>query len=355
MKKTRLALAVPALLVAGSANAAINIYNANGVVVDLGAAAEVQYIKVFDDDRDPTLRIDDGDLFVNTSVEIMPGIRAIATVGFEYESDGQASADVTSDELFVGFSSDFGTTTFGRQYTIADSAGNTKDYELATAGVTFGDTQSNRVIKYMFDNGGPFYAGFSTILDNDSLSNVSQGSAYDGVIGLRGYGLDTRVFIYSGMDMSSRFASQVALNAVTGGQHLQDIHGFNFEVDYTINVFDFSASYGIMDFEANVNRLADGTFQKPVLGENEVTAWQVAAGYQADERTYFALGYANLESDPQGNYEKVEAYNLYTNVTYALHNNAKIYAEIGIANQKINNIETNQNDVGYVLGMEVSF
>lgn len=349
MKKTLLALAVPALLAAGSANAAINLYNSNGVVVDLGAAAEVQYFKAYDENQDPTLRIDDGDLFVNTTIEIMPGMRAIATVGFTYETDGQNSADVESDELFVGFSSDFGTTTFGRQYTIADGAGNSKDYELQTNGIGFGDTQSARVIKYMYDNGGTFYGGFSTILDNDASDTASAATGTDGLIGLRFMGVDTRVFIYSGKNMEGSY-----VEASAGQVHLQKIEGFNFEIDYAINAFDFSAGYGVMDFKGDT--IKDGNvIRKAPFGENKVTTWQVSAGYQADERTYFAAGVAYLDSKPSGDYKKYEGHNFYTNVTYALHNNAKVYAEAGISDYEIDGVDTDVQDIGYVLGMEVSF
>ena len=43
MKKTLLALTVPALLVAGSASAAVSLYDQDGTQVTMSGAAEVQY------------------------------------------------------------------------------------------------------------------------------------------------------------------------------------------------------------------------------------------------------------------------------------------------------------------------
>ncbi|MGL5291720.1 MAG: porin, partial [Vibrionaceae bacterium] len=48
MKKTILALAVPAALVAGTANASINLYSSESSTVDLSGAAEIQYFKSYD-------------------------------------------------------------------------------------------------------------------------------------------------------------------------------------------------------------------------------------------------------------------------------------------------------------------
>ncbi|WP_415720926.1 hypothetical protein [Photobacterium ganghwense] len=87
MKKTLLALSV---LAAGSANAGINLYDANGVTVDLSGAAEVQYFQNYVDSDasntdDAGLHLDDGDLQLNTTIAVTDQLNAVAGIGFKFE------------------------------------------------------------------------------------------------------------------------------------------------------------------------------------------------------------------------------------------------------------------------------
>ena len=78
MKKTLLALSV---LAAGSAQAGINLYDANGVVVDLSGAAEVQYLQPIqdkdNDNADAGIHLDDGDLQLNTTIAVTDQLNAV--------------------------------------------------------------------------------------------------------------------------------------------------------------------------------------------------------------------------------------------------------------------------------------
>lgn len=337
MKKTILAMAVPALLAAGTTNASINLHNADGVVVDMNAAAEIQYIKQYNNKDDAYLRIDDGDLIFTTEIEVTERLSAVAGIGFKFEADKEMVGTTVSDELYVGLSSDdFGTLTFGRQLLIADDAGNAKDYELGTEQIDFVVTDGHQVIKWVYDN-GMFYAGADVNLDNNVSSTVTGQKVAGARLGARYAGFDGRVYLYDAQNVKS--------GSFAPSELTQDVTGFNFEGDYVFGAFDFSASFGQIEYKQSNSVLEN---------KNTVDFWQISSGYQANEKVYFAVGFDAIDSTAVGTYQKHKSNSLYANVAYTLHKNAKIYAEIGQASQEIANIDQDP-DVGYLFGMEVTF
>ncbi len=344
MKKTILAMAVPALLAAGTANASVNLHNADGVVVDMSGAAEIQYIKQFNNTQDAYLRIDDADLLITTSIDVTDTLSAVAGFGFKFEADLANSGTTESDELYVGLrSTDFGVLTFGRQLLLADDLGNAKDYELGTEQINFVTTEAHQVVKWVYDN-GMFYAGANYALDTNNIkstpTNSNEGQKVAGArFGVRAAGLDARVYLYDAQNAASTAFAPTGVN-------LQDVTGFNLELDYVFGQFDFSTSYGQVEYK-DVQASA-------VENKNKVDFWQLSGGFKADEKTYFALGFDALDSSASGNYLKYKSNSLYANVSYKLHKNAMVYAEVGQADIKINNLDKDP-DVGYLLGMEVTF
>ncbi|WP_305417322.1 porin [Photobacterium leiognathi] len=329
MKKTLLALAVVA---AGSANAGINLYDANGVKVDLSGAAEVQYREDYNPFNDAELRIDDADLAINTSVAISDQLSAVAGTAFEYE-DG----DVRNDELWAGFSSDFGTLTFGRQYMISDDSGVGKDYELGSESIDFVQTNGNEVVKYVYDN-GTFYFGAShdikdsgVIVDNDGDKFQDRDTSItDARIGYRVAGLDARVYYYNGDNV----AGTSFFNGVV------DVEGYNVEAEYGFGAVGLAASFGQVEYK--------NSFGADKLRAN---VYQVAADYTIDKTT-FAIGYNNYDRRD----ESGDNYAVYANVTQQLHSNVKVYAEIGDTDVKYSDGKNVRGaDFGYVAGMEVKF
>ncbi|OOF20782.1 hypothetical protein BZJ17_11315 [Salinivibrio sp. IB574] len=318
MKKTILAMAVPALLAAGSASASINLYDADGVKVDASGAAEVQYMQEIGSDQNAKWRLDDGDFAVNTEVAVSDDLAAIGHFAFKFE-DGST----TNDELYVGFKGDnWGTITFGRQLLINDDMGITKDYELSVVSNGTLRTEGDQVAKYVYDNGS-FYAGFSTLQNSDGKEGTDEYKIYDGRLGYRVADLDMRVYYY--------YADDAAVNgddfaySSTG-----DVENYNLEVEYKgIENVGLAASYG-------VNTVDTGSVKE------EADFFSVAADY-THGKTTFAIGIDNQDNDSA---EDVTGY--YANVTYALHSNAKVYAEVG-------DTDADHADWGYVAGMEVKF
>ncbi|HIF9226600.1 TPA: porin [Photobacterium damselae] len=345
MKKTLLALAV--VTAAGSAQAGVNLYDNNGVKVDLSGAAEVQYRNTYDPFDDAELRLDDGDLALNTTVAVNDQLNAIAGIAFKFED-----TKVENDELWVGFSSNqFGALTFGRQLLISDDSGIGKDYELGSEGIDFVQTDGNEVIKYVYDN-GMFYAGVSHELKNsDDVVDVSQDNTgslikqhdtqiTDARLGFRTNGLDARAYYYNGDNIggTSFFSGLV------------DVEGYNLEAEYQLGQIGLAASFGQVEYK-------DSHGSDKLRGN----IYQVAADYTIDATT-FALGYNNYDRRD----ESGDTYALYANVTQQLHSNVKVYAEIGHSNAEftkaggvdVNKVPfavTKDAEFGYVAGMEVTF
>ncbi|MEJ2762701.1 porin [Photobacterium sp. MCCC 1A19761] len=323
MKKTLLALSV---LAAGSANAGVNLYDQQGVIVDVSGAAEVQYFQGYAKDSDSAFRLDDGDLAFNTTVPVTDSLNAVAAMAYEYE-DG----DVTNDELWVGFQGDFGTLTFGRQYLIADDAGIGKDYELGGDGLDFVLANGDQAAKYVFDN-GQFYAGVSALLtetqkaDAVTGKDVDEAQVIDGRLGARFGDLDARVYLYSGSDIAS---SDIFGTDFTGG--VIDVEGYNLEVEYTMGAIALAGSFGQVEYK-NVANSAN---------KLDVDTAALAGSYTMDKTT-FALGYTFLDFD------KDDVSAVYANVTQQLHSNVKVYAEIGSS-------DADDSEFGYLAGMEVLF
>lgn len=324
MKKTLVALAI--LTAAGSANAGINLYDADGVKVDMSGAAEVQYRQEYTANSDAKIRLDDGDLAINTTIAVSEQMNAVAGIAFKFEDK-----EVTSDELWVGIGGDFGTLTFGRQLLIADDAGIAKDYELGGEAISLSQAEGDQAVKYVFDN-GQFYAGVSALIGEDGDSATDDTTIVDGRLGARFNNLDVRVYLYSGDDVAG---DNVEVFDIKGSAtQAYDVDGYQLEAEYVMDAFAFSASFGQVDYD-----LVGST-----AAETEVTVAALAGSYTMDMTT-FALGYNYADLDDARN---LDANTFYANVTQQLHSNVKVYGEIGTT-------DVDNSEFGYVAGMEVKF
>jgi predicted porin len=313
MKKTLLALAV---LAAGSANAGVNLYDQDGVLVDLSAAAEVQLgkrIKEKSVENDFGVRLDDGDLALNTTIAVTNQLNAVGGIAFAFED-----SDTKNDELWVGFdSADFGTITVGRQLLIADDAGIGKDYELGTEQIGFADTEGDETVKYVFDN-GQFYFGISHDFDAKGTDfQKNDGTITDGRLGARFGDFDVRGYYYTDESNDGTVENT----------------GYNLEGEYVMGAFAFAASYGNLETETSSVTTTD------------TDIIEINGSYTMGKNT-FALGYNRADDSKSDNVTD----NVYANVTHKLHSNVKVYAELGWADA-----DKKDYDTGYILGMEVLF
>ncbi|PSV21613.1 porin [Photobacterium kishitanii] len=331
MKKTLLALAV--LTAAGSANAGINLYDANGVKVDLSGAVEVQLYDNFDKDGDSTIRLDDGDLALNATVAVSENLNVVSGTAFKYES-----RELQNYELWAGFSGDFGTLTFGRQLLITDDSGIGKDYELGSGQLDWVQTDGDRVAKYVYDN-GTFYTGISHEMDNNHSTTIT-----DGRVGFRTGGLDIRAYGYDGKRISAEgftFGNDNGTPVVKPSKSGDDIRGYNLEAQYAMGAINLAASFGQIKYKA-VNPSELGA-NKP----KTIDLYEINGSYKIDNTT-MALGYVRGEDKIAGGNV---INNVYANVTQQLHSNVRAYVEVGYADDKKDTLE----DFGYVAGLEVKF
>jgi Outer membrane protein (porin) len=337
MKKTILAMAVPALLAAGSASASINLYDAEGVKVDASGAAEVQYIQDIGNNRDGAWKLDDGDFAINTEVAVSDKLSVIGAMAFEFEMNdansndnqltGESRSNVENDELYVGFKGDWGQFTAGRQYLLMDDAGITKDYELSVNSFGADYEQAAQVGKYVYDN-GTFYGA---VTYNDKSDGIDDGSPEANNAGNPGD--DVRVYEarlgYRFADVDARVYYQKADNVNRNSDDDKD--AYNFEIEY--------AGIENVGLAASIGRTSSH------IGgiDTDTDYTSIAADYTMGKTT-FAIGYDNQDKD--GESSDVNGY--YANVTYALHSNAHVYAEVGDS-------DGDDQDWGYVAGMEVKF
>ncbi|MFD2180136.1 porin [Veronia pacifica] len=326
MKKTILAMAVPALMVAGAANAGVDLYDADGVNVSASGAMEVQYNKSTNDKSKAQVRLDDGDLALNTSVEISDSLKAVGEMAFKFEKE-----DVQNDRLYVGLSGDFGTFTVGRQATILDDAGVGKDIE-AGGGLDLGertDLYGDQVVKYTFDN-DMFYAGIAADLVEDGKDGADEDKYMDGRIGARFEGLDARVYFADGEIQKYTDKDGVEVPKT-------DVRVIVLEAEYALDDIGIAAGYGQAELKTSG-------------GKVKAKLLQLAADYSMNDTT-FAVGVDRVDFD-KGDAEQTS---IYANVTQQLHSNVKVYAEVGNADEKDKDGKDVDTELGYTVGMEVKF
>ncbi|MGR5127396.1 porin [Photobacterium swingsii] len=340
MKKTLLALTVPALLVAGSASAGISLYDQDGTQVTMSGAAEVQYYrsakadakaKATNKDADASLRLDDGDLALRVQHQVSADLYTLGVmelkIGEEKEVAGVKDGEgaVTNDGLYVGLGGNFGEVTFGRQTAIIDDAGVGVDIELKdTAGVGYEDVSMDQYIKYRF-NGEKFWAGVGyNIAQEDAgvkgeeLLEVAAGVPF-GDFEVRGY--------YGAFENEGLKASV---------EDISKQKAWDLEFVYAAGPIYVGALYG--QKTDTVNSV-----------DNDIKTWELAGSYTLGKNT-FGLGYAQNSDDATGSLSK-EATNFYANVAHQLTANTRAYVELGYEDIK----KFDEKGFGYVVGMEVKF
>jgi len=343
MKKTLLALSV--LAAAGSVNAA-EVYNNNGVSVELSGAGEVQFYQNYEADGTDVsqeIRIDDAQVNVRVGVEISEGLTAIAGLDQTFESDdSDGEGSVSTDGTYVGFATtDMGTVTFGRQYLITDDSGIGTDFEVGAGQYGQDVTVGNDVIKYVYDN-GQYYFGISHDLDEGDSADSSDANSTDGRLGFRTGGLDARLYIYSG--------ESVSLGSNSNGDTLGtgDEDSYNLEAVYTFNdQWEVAGSFGHVDQDSGNTEVSDKNI------------YELTGTYTQDKNA-FSLGYVYTDEDASYSATSVsdtrgETNNLYGVVTHTFNSNVRAYAELGYYDVDYDTTADLDYEMAYTVGMEVKF
>ncbi|PKF80015.1 hypothetical protein CW749_09980 [Vibrio sp. vnigr-6D03] len=327
MKKTILAVAVT--LAATSVNAA-EIYNKDGVKLDLGGAAEVQYKKERGENAENKFRLDDGDLFATTTVKLDDELTAIGKAAFKFEK-----TDVENDELYVGLQhSKFGTFTAGRQSTTFDGAGISNDIEF---GIKFFDDEVETLAVGSGDSVAKYAGTFGNAWVGGSYAEVKETKgehkfAYDVAGGYKFGNVEAAVYLQQVKLDTATFGKVTAKN-VKSNSALAQVKG-------TFDAITVGASYATTKLSGGDKVTVDG----------KINIAKLSAAYALDEKTSIAGGYDYGDAK-----DAAKVHNFYANVTHKFHSNVKVYAELGHADVKEANGDKVKTELGYAAGLEVKF
>ncbi|MBD1565473.1 porin [Vibrio sp. SA48] len=333
MKKTLLALAVMAA--AGSAQAGIEVYNNEGVTVNLKGDIEVVYVQAIAENSEFKQEIQDADFGFDVRYAINDDLQ----FGGYWEFDG-ASSDVTKgtsktanvgDAYVALYSQSMGSIKVGRTCGALDDAGVGSDYQFGADSFFSNGSSfcSDEMIRYDLDK-GMFYGTIAYAQDKnenlkaevngvkDVLAIGKDGSYIDAKLGLRVADFDFTVS-YGDADAAAIKADEslLALEARYAG-----IENTNLAVAYYTIDGDM-ANPGTDVKRDNIYLTADYTFEK----------WLFAVGY-------------NMASTDVVNSKDVDTW--FVNAGYALAPNTTAYVEVG-------GNDADNTDTGVALGVKASF
>jgi predicted porin len=311
MKKTILAMAITGLF--ATTAQATNVYDMDGVKVDIFGDAEVQYLNdIAKSDTDKVIDVNEANFGFDLGYDIGNGLTVGGLVKF-----GAADGTATLSDAYIGVSSaDWGTLTAGKTVTILDGAGIGSDYAFGLTSFYEQEVGGEQVVKYQLDKGA-FYGGVAYLMSTEAGTNTNE-DAYDANIGAR----------FAGFDVAAFFGQY---NATSGADKLPDtdthtIDNMVINVKYQLADLGLAASYGNIDDETE---------------DNDVDSIAFTATYQLD-KAKFAAGWANVD-------DSVDDFNqYYVNASYAFTGNVNVYAEIGGSDE-------DDTETGYAMGMEINF
>ncbi len=329
MKKTILALAVPALLAAGVTNAA-TVYNNDGTTVDLKGSIRLKMEKA--DSKDVDLKDDSSRIGVGIKHDLGNGLSALGYYEMGYDTQKQGSSQITNRLGYAGFSmNDIGTLTFGRVTAPFDDVA-VSDYSYIYGGVMdFGRMEDAS------DGNG--------ILDkNNFLARVSntmkvESAQYNGFSAAASYSFGTN---------GDRFDAEG--NATSGNLDNAYTLAAFYESDFGLT---FNAGYGHGKSTSGSYTNSKGV-TKTSSGQ-ELDIWGLGAQYQIADFS-FALDYGQAKLDRNITGEnKFKADLLGLGAKYQVIPQSSLYAGYYLRDYKDNYAaDVNKNEV-YVAGVDYQF
>jgi predicted porin len=310
MKKTLIALSV--LVAAGSVNAA-NVYDNDGVMVDVYGDFAVHYeqgqgTNDAGHDQDAAIVVDDADFGFNFESAINEEMAIIANM------DVTGEGNLELDDLTVGLKAGATTIKVGDQVNLVDEIGISNDFAfgLGTAETMVALADSGeQVINVQYDDGEKFYAGMSSTTASDGDDTTTEGSQFALKAGVR-FGDADVVAYYADGDVKEDNNDASAL-ALKGSYALGDVV--------------LSALYVTAEEDT------DGDVDS--IGAN--------VQYTMD-KVGFNLGMVDHDADAAAN----EYSEYYANVSYAVAKNATAFFEV-------QDNDISGEDMGYAAGLTVKF
>jgi predicted porin len=348
MKKTLVALSV---LAAASAQAGFEIYNQDGVTVNMGGDIEVVYVQAKKKDSNPVQEIQDADLdfdvryAVNDSFQV-GGFWQFTDVG---QTEGDAYVAVYSDN--------YGSLKFGRTCTALDDAGIGSDYQFGLNTFFNGSEVycADEIARYDFDN-GTFHATLAAAQDmngNESLSNSS--TFVDGKLGYRVADFDLVAFYgngtmasgveetlwsaqvkYSGIENVELAAAYYDMTGKPSTGDKTDTDTIALAATYSMDKVTFAAGYSMSSSNANLYGTDVNGNQ---IEEKDLNAWYINAGYSIAPNTTL---YAEVGGD--------DGYTGTTTNNYTFNS-----ATGGSTLASSTTADYVKNDIGFAVGVKAFF
>ena len=351
MKKTLLALAVMAA--AGSAQAGIEVYNNEGVTVNLKGDIEVVYKQAIAANSEFKQEIQDADFGFDVRYAINDDLQ----FGGYWEFDG-ASSDVTagsSSTTHVGdvyvalYSQSIGSIKVGRTCGMLDDAGVANDYQFGITSFFSNDSSfcSDEMIRYDIDKGN-IYAGASYAQDkNENTSVGKDGHYFDAKIGGRVAGFDIRAYFASAnLENRKKDGKIVVLDPVNSTVSAPVYKSVDAKVsasnaDETLWALEAVYS-GVENLKVGIGYYA---LNQDVQGAGDMDSDSLALGVDYTiEKTTLSVGYSL--SDKDGAADEINSW--FVNAGYALAPNTTAYVEVG-------GNDVDNTDTGVALGVKASF
>ncbi|MDN3682365.1 porin [Vibrio tapetis subsp. quintayensis] len=321
MKKTLVALAV--MVAAGSANAAIELYNKDGVTVNMKGDVEVRYKKANVKDADLKQEIDDADFGFDTRY----AMDDTTQVGFYWEFSGvdkdQAAKFAGVKNVYVGFYNDqFGSLKIGKLDTVLDDSGVGSDYLFGvTSFVNDADFSADEAIRYDLDKGN-FYGAFAIAQDKQDADKLGKDGSYmDLKLGYR-----VADFDFTGFYGQAKFEKASGTIAKGDKEALMALEAVYKGLENT------TLELGYYSVKNSPNTGSDTTDSSIAAGADyTMNAWKFATGF-------------SVTSPDSG--DKVNAW--FLNAGYAIAPSTTAYVEVGDNNK-------DNHELGYGVGIKASF
>lgn len=342
MKKTLLALAV--LAAAGSAQAGIEIYNNEGVTVNLKGDIEVTY-QNSTSTASMSQQIEDADF----GFDVRYAMNDQVSIGAYWEFNGSDSNNSTitknGDNYVALYTADFGSIKFGRLCTAIDDIGIGNDYQFGIN--SFFDAKTfecqDEAVRYDYDN-GMFYATLGYVQNKNSYSygintdgelegsltdtaanQGTDGDYIDGYVGARFVGFDVKAIV-ANYD-----------NDLDGASNVKN------------SLFGLEAAYGgVENLNLSVGYYSVDLTDKGTKKDNDT--WALAADYTVG-KVVFGAGYSQSEYDATDEERK----NTFVNVGYKVLPAVKVYGEVAKQEKSGTGVAALNNENLAAVGVTASF
>ena len=319
MKKTLLALSV---MCAATSAQAIELYNQDGVTVDLKGDVEVRYVAEIEKDNEFKQEIDDADFGIDTRYQVNDDLQVGAYFELSLDDGDRASDDAGVGNIYVGFyTTNYGSLKIGKLDTQLDDAGIGSDHIFGVSSFfDNADVGGDEAIRYDYDQ-GMFYAGFGVIQDKyDSDDYGKDGGLFDAKVGVRVADFDITAF-YGTIELNNVVAPRdenlLALEVRYAG-----VENLNLEAAYYNTEKDVKAG-----------------------SKSDSDTFAIAADYSFTNGFSVAGGVSNTDHSAAAAEDYTQ---WFANVGYGLAPNTTVYAEIGDNDLK-------DTDMGYGVGIKSTF